>query len=127
MIIHSIPYLIRQVRASLIESISHDYYQMAISKGVTKRAALIKHVLPNGLLPIITIISGWLPKVLGGSLIIEVIFNIPGMGRLLFQSIFNDDWNVMMGILLLVSIFTLVFYLIGDIIYARLSPQIRYD
>lgn len=124
--IHSLAYLGRQIRASIVEEKVKDYYLTGLAKGLSPFQVLWKHSLPNSLLPFITIIIGAIPASLGGSLIIEVLFNIPGMGRLMFDSILNNDWNVIAGIIILISIVTTIFYFIGDIIYSLINPRISF-
>ncbi len=123
--IHNTALLGRQIRASLLQQSAIAYNLTAIGKGMSQKSALIKHVLPNALLPFITIIIGAIPAAIAGTLIIEVIFNIPGMGRLMFQSILNDDWNIISAILIVISLATMIFYLIGDILYAYVNPKIK--
>jgi len=124
--IHSLAYLGRLVKASIVEEKSKDYYLTGLAKGLSPFQVLWKHSLPNSLLPFITIIIGAIPASLGGSLIIEVLFNIPGMGRLTYDSILNNDWNVIAGIIILISIVTTIFYFIGDVIYSLINPRISF-
>lgn len=123
--IHSTAYLGRQIRASLLQQSGIPYNLTAIGKGMSQKSALVKHVLPNALLPFITIVIGAIPASLAGALVIEVLFNIPGMGRLMFQSILNDDWNTISAILIVISLATMIFYLVGDIVYAYVNPKIK--
>ncbi len=125
--LHSLAYLGRQVRTSLIEEKNKAYYLTALSKGMSPLKALWKHSFLNALIPFITIIIGAIPSAFAGSLIIEVLFNIPGMGRLMYDSILNNDWNVISGILILISIATVVFYFIGDVVYSLLNPRMSFD
>jgi len=120
-------YLYRQVRLSILEQRNKDYFLAAVSKGMSIKSALFKHAFPNALFPISTILIGAIPAAMSGSLVIEIIFNIPGMGRLLFNAIFNDDWNTISAIIIFVSMITMIFYLIGDIVYAKLNPKISYS
>lgn len=125
--IHRIAYLIRQMSVSVRDEMRKDYFSTALSKGLSRSQAIWSHVVPNALVPIVTVITAMIPASLAGSVVVEVIFNIPGMGRLLFQSIFNQDWNVLFGDLVILSLFTMIFYLIGDLLYAWLNPQIRFQ
>lgn len=99
---------------------------MAKAKGHSNIQVLIKHILPNVWIPLITVIGGKIPAGLSGALLIEVIFNIPGMGRLMYDSIFSTDWNVVFGILVVVSLFTTVFMLLTDILYTWVNPKISH-
>ena len=121
-----IAYLTRVIRADLIKESAKDYAVTLKAKGVNNWSTLWKHILPNSLISTITIIISTIPLALAGTLIIEVIFNIPGMGRLMFSSINQADWNVVYAILMLISLVTVIFYLLGDILYAFLNPRIRY-
>ncbi len=124
--IHSLAYLGRQVKAAIVEEKAKDYFLTGLAKGLSPFQVLWKHSLPNSLLPFITIMIGAIPASLGGSLIVEVLFNIPGMGRLMYDSILNNDWNVIAAIIILVSVVTTIFYFIGDIIYSLINPRISF-
>lgn len=125
--IHSLVYLIRQIRMSMLLEMEQPYYFNALSKGLTKRKAMLVHILPNALIPLITIIIGAIPGAFAGSLVIEVLFNIPGMGRLMFQAIQLDDWTMISALLFIVASATVIFYLIGDILYTWFNPKIRFS
>lgn len=122
----TIAYLARMMRRSIMDELSQPYITTALSKGLTASAALKKHAFPNALLPMITIFVGAIPATLGGSVVIEVIFNIPGLGRLLYNSIGIGDWNVIFCILLVIGTITAIAYLIGDLLYAWTNPKIRF-
>jgi peptide/nickel transport system permease protein len=124
--IHSLAYLGKQIRASIVEEKSKNYYLTGLAKGMSPFQVLWKHSLPNSLLPFVTIIIGAIPASLAGALIIEVLFNIPGMGRLMYDSILNNDWNVIAGIIILISIVTTIVYFIGDVIYSMINPRITF-
>ena len=113
------------IRNNTAEQKSKTYILMARAKGLTDRSILSKHILPNILLPLITIAGGRLASGLSGALIIEVIFNIPGMGRLMYDSILGSDWNVVFGILIVLSVVTILFLTITDILYAWANPKIQ--
>ncbi len=125
LVANDIAMLSRVVRNNVVEQKTKQYFAVAKAKGISDWKIMKNHLLPNVLLPVVTIIGSRIPAGLSGSLIIEVIFNIPGMGRLIFDSITTTDWNVVFSILLLVSIFTVVFMLITDIIYAIVNPKIN--
>ncbi len=121
-----IAYLTRVIRADLIKESAKEYATTLKAKGVNKWGTMWKHILPNSMISTVTIIISGIPLALAGTLIIEVIFNIPGMGRLMYSSITQSDWNVVYAILMLISLVTVIFFLIGDILYALLNPRITY-
>ncbi len=115
----------RYTRSQMCEAIHQDYVRTARSKGLPENIVIYKHALKNALLPIITIIGLSLPGLIGGSVIFESIFAIPGMGRLFFDSVMAGDVPTIMGILTLGSVLTLVGNLLSDILYAVVDPRIR--
>lgn len=125
-VLNSIAYVSNIVRNSIIVESNQAYKTTALLKGLTKKSTFWKHLFPNSILPLVTIIVGAIPASLAGSLIIEVIFNIPGIGRLMFDSIFGNDWYVIFSIVMLVGMVTIISYLIGDILYSYLNPKIRF-
>jgi len=127
MALQATAYLGRQVRSSILQQANEPYFLSALSKGMSRKSALWNHVLPNALLPFITIITAAIPASLAGSLVVEVLFNIPGTGRLMYQSILNDDWNMISIILIIISVATMLFYLIGDILYTYVNPRIKLE
>ncbi|HEO66016.1 MAG TPA: ABC transporter permease, partial [Spirochaetes bacterium] len=123
----SYAYLSRQMRGGMLEVLRQDYIRTARAKGLSEKTVIIKHALRNSLIPIITIASSILPILIGGSVIIERVFNIPGMGQLGFNAILQRDYNVIMAVLYLSSILTLVGILISDILYVLVNPRITFD
>ena len=117
----------RYMRSGLLEVIRSDYIRTARAKGLSERVVIGKHAVKNGLLPILTLLAGLLPAVLGGSVIIEYIFGIPGLGLWVVDSIYNRDYNVLMGVELLTTILVLVGILLTDLSYALVDPRIRYQ
>jgi peptide/nickel transport system permease protein len=113
------------IRNNTEEQKSKPYIMMARAKGLNDNGILRKHILPNVLLPLITIGGGRLASALSGALIIEVIFNIPGMGRLMYDSILAGDWNVVFGILVVLSVVTVIVLAVTDIMYAWANPKIE--
>jgi len=126
MVLHSVAYLSSIVRNSVIAESKQAYKTTALLKGLTKGATFWRHLFPNSVLPLVTIIIGIIPASLAGSLVIEVIFNIPGIGRLIYDSIFGNDWYVIFSIVMLVGVVTIISYLIGDLLYSFLNPKIRF-
>ena len=113
------------VRNNVIAQKSKGYVLMAYAKGLSTKQTLLRHIFPNVMLPLITIIGGRLISGISGALIVEVIFNIPGMGRLMYDSIYAADWNVVFGILILLAIVAIIVLTISDILYAWTDPRIR--
>lgn len=119
--------LTRIIRADIIAESDKDYVRTLQAKGISSWNIMLKHVFPNASIGLTTLIVNNIPSALAGTLIIEVIFNIPGMGRLMYSSIFNSDWSIVFAILMLIGLFTTLFYLLGDIVYKWINPRIRYE
>jgi peptide/nickel transport system permease protein len=120
-------YLAKLGRASLLESIRTDYVRTARAKGLPERRVVYHHALRNSLLPMITTMVMMLPALLGGSVVVERIFSIPGMGQLLVDAATQQDLAVIMFGTLVFGVLTLVSLLVGDVLYAWADPRIRYD
>lgn len=118
--------LSRFMRSSMLEVINQDFIRTARAKGVSERKVIMKHAFRNALLPIITLVGLQLPSLLGGALIIETIFAWPGMGRLAIDSIFNRDYQVIMGITMFGSLLVVIGNLLSDVLYAVVDPRIQY-
>ncbi|MBI4558906.1 MAG: ABC transporter permease [Candidatus Hydrogenedentes bacterium] len=119
--------LSRFTRAGLIENIRQDYVRTARAYGFSERVVVFKYAMRNSLIPIITLLGTLLPALIGGSVIIESIFSIPGMGRLSFEAILSRDYPLIMGILSIDAILTLVGLIISDMLYATVDPRIRFE
>jgi peptide/nickel transport system permease protein len=117
--------LSRYMRSNMLEVIRQDYIITAKAKGLSQKTVIFKHALRNALLPVITILGLSIPGLIGGSIISETIFAIPGMGQLLFLSVMARDYPVIMGNLVIVAVLTLVGNLIADLSYALADPRIR--
>ncbi len=115
----------RYMRQSMLEAIRQDYIQSARAKGLAERVVIGKHALRNAMLPIVTVLGLSLPGLIGGSVIVESIFAIPGMGQLMVQSVFQRDYPVIMGNLVIVSVLTLLANLAADLSYGLVDPRIR--
>ena len=120
-------YLSRLTRAEMLEVIREDYIRTARSKGLSERIVIFRHALRNALLPIITLLAFLLPAMFGGSVIIESIFSIPGMGQLGFEAVLSRDYPVIMAITTISALLTLIGLLLSDILYATLDPRIKLD
>ena len=115
----------RYMRTNMLGVIRQDYIRTAWAKGLSRKTVIYKHALRNALLPIVTILGLSIPALIGGSVIFESIFAIPGMGRLFYDSVMARDYPVIMGILVIGAILTLLGNLIADISYAWVDPRIR--
>ncbi|MEN6465343.1 MAG: ABC transporter permease [Syntrophaceae bacterium] len=115
----------RYMRANMLEVIRQDYITTARAKGLSERAVIYKHALRNALLPVITILGLSVPGLIGGSVIFETIFAIPGMGQLFYMAVLSRDYPVVMGILVIGAVLTLIGNLIADVSYAVADPRIR--
>jgi peptide/nickel transport system permease protein len=119
-------YTTRMTRSQMIDVLNQDYIRTARSKGVIERLVIYKHALKNALIPIVTAIGLQFGFLLGGQVLIEEIFAWPGIGRLLVKAIFNRDYTLVQGIVLLIAIVFVLVNLLVDILYAYLNPKIRY-
>ncbi|KIH76634.1 peptide/nickel transport system permease protein [Geoalkalibacter ferrihydriticus] len=115
----------RYMRSNMLEVVRQDYILTARAKGLSESVVIYKHALRNALLPVITILGLSVPSLIGGSVIFETIFAIPGMGKLFFDSVMMRDYPVIMGVLVIGAVLTLVGNLIADISYALADPRIR--
>ncbi len=123
----SFAFLSRTMRVSMLEIIGHDYIRTARAKGLAESAVIYRHALRNGLLPIITVFSNIFPVAIGGSVILEVIFTIPGMGSEVFNAIANQNYPMVITVLTLTGVLTLIGYLVSDILYAVVDPRISFS
>ena len=116
----------RQMRSSMLEVIRQDYIRTAWAKGLRERIVIFRHAFKNSLIPVITLIGMGVSFIFGGSVLVETVFAIPGIGRLLVSSIFNHDYLVVQGITLIIAIAVLLINLLVDLSYGWLDPRIRY-
>lgn len=117
----------RYLRSSLLEVINLDYIRTARAKGLGERAVFLRHALRNALIPLVTIIAMDLPFLFGGAVLTETIFSWPGMGRQFWKAALDQDYPVILTIVMLVAIAVVVFNLLADVLYAYLDPRIRHD
>lgn len=120
-------YISRQMRAGMLEVIRQDYIRTAEAKGAGRARVILIHALRNGLFPVITLFASLLPFLIGGSVIIETIFNIPGMGRFAFEGVLRREYDVVMATLTLSAVLTLFGILISDILYVLVNPQVTFQ
>ena len=117
----------RYMRSSMLEVLHKDYIKTARAKGLSENRVVYKHALRNALLPIITILGLSVPGLIGGSVIVESVFGIPGMGRLFFESVMGRDYPVIMAVLVIGALLTLLGNFLADISYLFADPRIRYE
>jgi len=118
---------IRITRSSMLEVLRQDYIRTAWSKGLGETLIIIKHALRNGLLPVVAMKGMSLAAIIGGSVVIETVFSIPGMGRLAVEALFSQDYPVVQATVLVIAFFTLLANLVVDLAYGWLDPRIRYE
>lgn len=121
----ALAFISRQMRGGMVEALRQDYIRTARAKGLPENRVIWKHAFRNALFPIITLLAGLLPALLAGSVAIEVIFSIPGMGRLTIDSIVRKDWPVVYAVLMLAAILTMIGILLADLLYAWADPRVR--
>ena len=120
-------YLTKQTKAAMLDNLQADYVRTARAKGLSEATVICKHVFRNSIIPLITIMATLLPAMLGGSVIIEKIFSIPGMGLLAFEAVTSRDYNMVMAIATMAGVLNLVGLLLADIAYAIADPRISFD
>ena len=118
--------LVRYVRSSMLDVIRLDYVTTARSKGIGARNVLIRHVVRNGLIPVVTLVAVQMPIIFGGAIITEQIFRVPGIGSLLVDAMLNNDTPVVMGVTFVFACLVILFNLIADLLYVWLDPRIAY-
>ena len=119
-------FISRQMRSSMLEVIRQDYVRTARAKGLSEGTVIYKHALRNALIPLITLIAAILPNLIGGSVIVETIFSIPGMGFLSYEALVSRDYPMIMAVFTISAVLTLVGMLISDILYSIADPRISY-
>ncbi len=117
----------RQARSAMLEVLQQDYIRTAWSKGLKERAVIMGHALKNSLIPIVTLAGMGISMIFGGSVLIEMVFNIPGMGRLAVDSLFQHDYTYVQGITLVMTAIVVISNLLIDLSYGWMDPRIRYD
>ena len=119
--------LTRMTRSSMLEVLGEDYIRTAWSKGLPKRLVVYKHAFRNAIIPVMTIVGLQAGDLLAGAIIIENVFHLPGVGRLVFEAIGQRDFPVIQGVVLLIAVMIVVINFVMDIAYRYLDPRIRYD
>jgi peptide/nickel transport system permease protein/oligopeptide transport system permease protein len=123
----SLAYVSRLTRSSLVENLRSDYVRTAKSKGLSQRRVIGVHAFRNSLIPVVTFLAIDLGALMGGAIVTETIFNIPGIGRAVYEAVLAQEGNVVVGIVTVLVIIYAVANLVVDVMYAVLDPRIRYD
>ncbi|MGH7819525.1 MAG: ABC transporter permease [Candidatus Binatia bacterium] len=118
--------LSRYMRSAMLENARQDYVRTAHAKGLSERVVVLKHILRNSLIPMVTILASILPALIGGAVIIETIFSVPGIGQLGYQAILARDYPVVLGLFAISSILTLLGILLADVLLALVDPRISF-
>ncbi len=120
-------YLSRQMRVGMLETVRADYIRTARAKGLSEKVVVLRHALRNSLIPVVTVFATILPVLIGGAVLVESIFNIPGMGLYAYEGLIKRDYNVVMATTTMSAVMTLIGFLLSDILYAVVDPRISYD
>ena len=123
----SLAYVARLTRTSVAENLRADYVRTARAKGLPRRTIIVRHTLRNSLIPVVTYIGADIGALLGGAIVTDSVFNLPGMGREVYNAVRQQEGAVVVGIVTLMVFFFIFFNLIVDVLYAVLDPRIRYD
>ena len=119
-------FTMRMTRTMMLEVLRQDYIRTAWSKGLKERVVVIGHAVKNALIPVVTIVGAELPVLVGGAVIMEQIFSLPGMGRLMVEALQRRDYTVVSGVNLVIAAAVVISNLLVDISYAYLDPRVRY-
>jgi peptide/nickel transport system permease protein len=111
----------------MIEVLAQDYIRTARAKGLPQRAVVYVHAFRNALVPVVTVIGITMAILIGGAVVTEIVFNIPGLGRLVVSAILRRDYPVVQGVILVTAVAYVLINLVVDLVYALIDPRIRYD
>lgn len=117
----------RQTRSSMLETIRQDYIRTAWSKGLRERTVVMRHAVRNGIIPVVTMAGMAIPRIFGGQVLIETVFNIPGMGRLAVDALFTQDYAVVQGTVLVIAVIVVLSNFVVDVSYGWIDPRVRYQ
>lgn len=120
-------FLARMVRSSMLDVLNQDYVRTARAKGVRERGVIYRHALRNAMIPPLTIVGLLIANLASGTVIIEIVFNVPGAGRLLINSVARRDYPIMQGIILITAMIYIFSNLIVDLLYGVLDPRVKYE
>jgi peptide/nickel transport system permease protein len=118
--------LSRFMRSSMLENLRQDFVQVARAKGLAERIVIYKHVLRNSLIPIVTIMAAIIPGLISGSVIIETLFSIPGIGQLSYDAVLARDYPIIMAVFTISSVLTLISILLSDLLLTVVDPRIAF-
>jgi len=124
---YTLAVLSRYMRAAMLDIIRQDFIRTARAKGLSERVVVCRHALGNSLIPIVTLMGDVLPALIGGSVVIETLFAIPGMGSLSYEAVFTRDYPLLMAIFTLSALLTLLGILVSDFLYTLVDPRIGYE
>ena len=119
--------IVRQTRSAMLEIIRQDYMRTAWAKGLTESTIIMRHGVRNGITPVVTMVGLTIPHIFGGQVLIETVFNIPGMGRLAVEALFSQDYAIVQGIVLIIAAVVVMANLLVDISYGWIDPRVRYE
>jgi len=117
----------RYMRSSMLDNLTQDYVRTARAKGLTERVVVLKHVLRNSLIPVVTVIAPGIPTIFAGAIITEQVFKVNGLGALLINAIYANDIPMVQTLTFIFAVLIVLFNLVADIVYGMLDPRIRYD
>jgi ABC-type dipeptide/oligopeptide/nickel transport system permease component len=117
----------RYTRTSILEVVRSDYVRTARSKGLSDRQILLRHTLRNAMIPLLTILAPQIPNLITGTIFIESIFRVPGLGKFFVSSILGRDYPMIMALLLLVAVLWSLVYLVTDLLYTLVDPRVRLE
>jgi len=117
----------RMTRSSLLEVLNREYINTARAKGVAERQVILHHAMKNAMIPVVTVVGIQVGRLLGGAIIIEQVFNLPGIGRLAIDAIQQRDYTMIQGVVLFTTFAFVVINLLVDLLYAVIDPRIRYS
>ena len=123
----SFAFLSRLMRSGMMEVVNQDYIRTARAKGLSERKVVMKHALRNSLLPILTVFASIFPAAVGGSVILEFIFSIDGMGNEIIKAVRNTDYTMIMAVFSIFAVMTMVGLLVSDLLYSIVDPRISLD
>ena len=121
------PLLIRSLRASMLSVLESEYVTTARSKGLSPRRVLVRHALRNAVIPTVTVLGINIGFLVGGTLVVESVFALPGIGNLMLTAIFNRDFPVVQGVTMVFAILVVSVNLLTDVTYSLLDPRVRFD